>query len=56
VVSCPHDIKGEGIFAFISLKENVNESEEDIIMNLKSLVKAKIAAFAVPDHFLVSNF
>jgi acetyl-CoA synthetase len=55
VVSCPHKIKGEGIFAFISLKENVTADEKDIVNDLKQLVKREIAAFAVPDHFLVSQ-
>ena len=55
VVACPHDIKGEGIFAFISLKENIKESEESIISKLKALVKQEIASFAVPDYFLVAQ-
>lgn len=56
VVGCPHNIKGEGIFAFISLKENVKEAEGLIISQLKELVKKQIASFAVPDYFLVCIF
>ena len=46
---------GEGIYAFLSLKENVSESKEDIIKELKALVKSKIAAYAIPEYFLVSQ-
>ncbi|XP_022094939.1 acetyl-coenzyme A synthetase 2-like, mitochondrial isoform X2 [Acanthaster planci] len=49
VVGFPHDIKGEGIYAYIILKEGVSESEEDIIKELKQAVRQKIAAYAVPD-------
>ena len=54
VVGCPHDLKGEGIFAFLSLKEHVTEPEDKIISKLKILVREEIAAFAIPDYFLVS--
>ena len=36
------------------LKNGVNESEGEVIEGLKELVKKKIAAFAVPNAFLVS--
>jgi acyl-coenzyme A synthetase/AMP-(fatty) acid ligase len=39
--------------AFVTLKETVQETEEDIIKDLKGLVKTKIAAYAVPEKFLV---
>jgi acetyl-CoA synthetase len=54
VVSCPHEIKGEGIYAFITLKDNVEQKEAEIKIALKALVRREIAAFAVPDYFLVS--
>jgi acetyl-CoA synthetase len=53
VVSCPHDIKGEGIYAFITLKDSALQKEMEITTALQALVKREIAAFAVPDYFLV---
>ena len=53
VVGYSHKIYGEGIFAFITLKENVNEAEEQIIKELKQNVKKKISGYAVPHNFLV---
>jgi acetyl-CoA synthetase len=52
-VGYSHQIYGEGIFAYISLKENVKESEENIIKELKLNVKQKISGYAVPHNFLV---
>jgi acetyl-CoA synthetase len=36
------------------LKETVNESHEEIINDLKRLIKSKIAAYAIPEYFLVT--
>lgn len=55
VVAYPHDIHGDGIYAFIILKENVELSEKEITEQLKALVKSKIVAYAVPHIFLVSS-
>lgn len=54
VVSYPHDIYGEGIYAYIILKDNVEVSESEVVEQLKALVKSKIVAYAVPNRFLVS--
>ena len=53
VVGFPHDILGEGIYAFVTLKDNVKNSEVEIIEELKKLVKKQISGYAVPHHFLV---
>ncbi|KPP57340.1 Acetyl-coenzyme A synthetase 2-like, mitochondrial precursor-like [Scleropages formosus] len=53
VVGIPHDVKGEVPFAFVVLKEVGSSSQSQVIEELKSLVAAKIAKYAVPDHFLV---
>ncbi len=49
VVGSPHQIKGEGIYAYVILREGVSQSDEDITKDLKILVRKKIAAYAVPD-------
>lgn len=42
-----------GIYAFVILKDNVEASIESIAEDLKNVVKKKIAAFALPNEFLV---
>ncbi len=56
VVPYPHDIFGEGIYAFVTLKEYVGETDEvAMIGHLKNLVKSKIAAYAIPHKFLFAK-
>jgi len=55
VVGYPHDLKGEGIFAYVSLKEDIKQSEEEIIKELKKSVKEIIAGYAVPDKIIIVN-
>jgi acetyl-CoA synthetase len=52
VVAYPHDIKGQAIYAFVSL--NAGEEGSDALRNeLKQTVRKEIGALAVPDkiHF-----
>jgi len=48
VVGYPHDIKGEGIYAYITLKHDCNV-DDNIIADLKMIVRQKIAGYAIPD-------
>ena len=43
-----------GVYAFVILKNGVADKEEEVVEGLKDLVKRKIAAFAVPNAFLVN--
>jgi acetyl-CoA synthetase len=56
VVGKPHEIKGEGIFAYIVLKHGLDDSrfEDDIAMmkNLNSIIKKEIGAIAVCDDIV----
>lgn len=49
-------LTGAGIYAFVILKDDVVASVETIAEDLKALVKKKIAAFAMPNQFLVSIY
>lgn len=50
VVGFPHRIKGEGIYAFVVLKENVPfGTAEQVGRELRTLVKEGIASYAVPE-------
>jgi len=48
VAPMPHDIKGQGLYAFVTLKDGVQESEE-LKKELGSHVRKEIGPIAVPD-------
>ncbi len=49
VVGCPHDIKGQGIYAFVTLKADVAPSDE-LRKELIVWVRKEIGPIATPDH------
>ena len=49
VVGCPHEIKGQGIYAYVSLV-NCQKGDETLRQELVRLVRREIGAFAAPDH------
>ena len=49
VVGMPHDLKGQGIYAFVVLKQQ-NEAGEDLLVELINTVKKEIGPIAKPDH------
>ncbi len=53
VVGFPHPIKGQGIFAYVILREGYDESDE-LVGELKNEVRHHIGPFATPDAVLVS--
>jgi acetyl-CoA synthetase len=49
VVPCPHDIKGQGIYAFVTL--NAGEEGDDALRHeLNGQVRSEIGALAAPDR------
>jgi acetyl-CoA synthetase len=55
VVGYPHSLKGEGIFAFVVLKEEAKNMNRSVLeTELKKLCKEHIAGYAVPDLILVN--
>jgi acetyl-CoA synthetase len=48
VTPVPHDIKGQGLYAFVTLKEGIQESE-DLKKELMLHVRKEIGAIAVPE-------
>jgi acetyl-CoA synthetase len=48
VAPMPHDIKGQGLYAFVTLKEGVKESDE-LKKELAAHVRKEIGPIAVPD-------
>lgn len=51
VVGFPHDIKGQGIFAFVTLKNDVQKSEQ-LKKELVATVRKEIGPIATPDQIL----
>src|SRR5947207_314410 len=49
VVGMPHDIKGQGIYAYVILRAGF-ESSEGLRKDLGQQVRSEIGAFAVPDR------
>jgi len=54
VVGYPHDIKGQGIFAYAILKVGFQDSNE-LVQELKNEVRKHIGGFAIPDIVLICN-
>jgi acetyl-CoA synthetase len=49
VVGFPHDIKGQGIYCYVTLNADVAESE-DLTAELRAHVRKEIGPIATPDH------
>jgi acetyl-CoA synthetase len=54
VIGYPHKVYGDGICAFVILKNENKLSDEALIDELKILVKRKIASYAAPHIIIVS--
>lgn len=48
VVGYPHDIKGQGIYAYVTLNSGINESD-DLLSELVKWVRKEIGPIATPD-------
>ena len=48
VVGYPHDVKGQGIYAFVTLMHDTKGTDE-LVEELNSLVKSEIGSIAKPD-------
>ncbi len=49
VVGFPHDIKGQGIYAYVTLKAGI-DMDDALLAELKQQVRHEIGAIAQPDH------
>jgi acetyl-CoA synthetase len=49
VVGCPHDIKGQGIYAYVTLKSG-ERADEALRKELVGWVRKEIGPIATPDH------
>ena len=53
VVGYPHDVKGNGLYCYISLKAGI-ESSEDLVLDLKETIRKKIGPIATPDFIHIT--
>ena len=53
VVGFPHEIKGQGIFAYVIIKSDIEESD-DLVKRLPQTVRELIGPIATPDHILIA--
>ena len=53
VVGYPHDVKGNGLYCYVSLKVGVNSSE-DLVLDLKKTIREKIGPIATPDFIHIT--
>ena len=54
VVGYPHDVKGNGLYCYVSLKVGVNPSDE-LILDLKKTIREKIGPLATPDFIHITS-
>ncbi|MCH9697834.1 MAG: acetate--CoA ligase [Gammaproteobacteria bacterium] len=48
VVGYPHDIKGQGIYAYVTLKQGITPGDE-LLQELRAIVRKEIGPIATPD-------
>ncbi len=53
VVGYPHNIKGNGLYCYVSLKVGVDQSE-DLVSDLKRTIREKIGPIATPDFIHIT--
>ncbi len=54
VVGFPHDIKGQGIYAFVTLKAGIEFDDSEITKELIQTVREIIGPIATPDHIQIT--
>ncbi len=53
VVGYPHDIKGNGLYCYVSLKVGI-ETSDDLVLDLKKTIREKIGPIATPDFIHIT--
>ncbi|MDC3131110.1 hypothetical protein OA435_01050 [Pelagibacteraceae bacterium] len=54
VVGYPHEVKGNGLYCYVSLKVGV-ETSNNLIAELKKTIREKIGPIATPDYIHVTT-
>ncbi len=53
VVGYPHDVKGNGLYCYVSLKVGI-ETSDDLVIDLKKTIREKIGPIATPDFIHIT--
>ena len=53
VVGYPHDVKGNGLYCYVSLKVGI-ETSDDLVLDLKKTIREKIGPIATPDFIHIT--
>ena len=53
VVGYPHDVKGNGLYCYVSLKVGI-ETSNDLVIDLKKTIREKIGPIATPDFIHIT--
>ena len=53
VVGFPHDIKGQGIYAYVTLNAGI-EATDALLADLRATVRREIGGIAIPDHLHIT--
>ena len=53
VVGYPHDVKGNGLYCYVSLKVGI-ETSDDLVVDLKKTIREKIGPIATPDFIHIT--
>ena len=54
VVGYPHDVKGNGLYCYVSLKVGI-ETTDDLLLDLKKTIREKIGPIATPDFIHITS-
>ena len=54
VVGFPHEIKGNGLYCYVTLNVGVN-STNDLLVDLKNTIREKIGPIATPDYIHITS-
>jgi len=54
VVGFPHEVKGSGLFCYVTLKENI-EGDDALKQELKMCVRSEVGPFAQPDQIIFTS-
>lgn len=55
VVGFPHDIKGQGIYAYVVLQDMKKSQDEELLKSLVKWVRTQIGPLATIDHIQITN-
>ncbi len=54
VVGYPHDVKGNGLYCYVSLQAGIDTSDS-LVEELKKTIREKIGPIATPDHIHITS-